>query len=215
MNFLSMLLPAIFGGAASAATGGPRETKSSYDRTNTDNSSGYTQRILLPEQQDAIAQFSPFVKQLMSDPSAGLEPMRRTAMGRVNNNFVGAPQLVRNKFSTGGGNRSGRTGRAGIDLEMGRLGQLAGVNSQYDQMASDRQMQGASLIQQFLGQNFGTSTSATSTSHQIGTGTNVESQPGGMFGQGLGGALGTLAALMSLSYMRGGGSNPSTNEWEG
>ena len=191
-------LTSLVAGGAGAAVGGPSTTKENYNKTTSQQKSDYWQRILLPEQQDAISSFSPFLRQLLTDPSAGLAPLRTAAVGRVNNSFVGAPQMIRNKYSTGGGNKSGRAGRVAIDTEMGRLGQVAGVNAQYDQLASDRQMQGGSLAQQFLSQNFGQSGASYLNGNEYGSSQKTVTQPGGGIGQGIGAALASLAKLMTV-----------------
>jgi hypothetical protein len=144
------------------------------------------------------------VMSLMTQPGAGLEPIRGAMRGRVNARYSTMPDTLATKTLAHGGARSGKFGTAMRQSEMGRLGELGDVESEIARMMLEQQERGAGLGERLLAQPFGATTSTSGTGSM--TGTNIG--PGSAVGGAVGGGLETLTTLMTLNKMlqgQGGG----------
>jgi hypothetical protein len=94
-----------------------------------------------------------------------LAPLRTAGRNQINAAYSGVPQRLADKLMSFGGARSGKFGRAMREAEMGRLSSLSGLEGDLAGMGLQAQMGGASLAEQLLRMDFGsTSTGETSTS---------------------------------------------------
>lgn len=212
-SWLDYLIPGI-GGAISGAIGGGK-SKQTVDQTTTSSgtqsSSGSSsvRRFMTDDQQGVMGDTGGYIRNLLTNPSAAVAPARSASLNSVNNNFVGAGQKIRQKFLQGGGNASGKAGRASREVEMGRLGALNDTNLSFDQKALDLQQLAAQLGLNFsninMGQDASTSASTTSNSTSRTQGVTTGQQPGGVLGGAANGGLSTLATLIALNRMMAGG----------
>lgn len=194
---------------------------SSYSNTQNNSNSGYSQRILTDEQQQALGGLSQFGQSLMTNPGQGLAPIREGLRAGVNQNYAGADQALKTKLGRGD-SRSGLMGLGQRQLETSRAQQLSGVDNQMAQMVLQQQDKGASLLERLLSQIFGQSYSGSSTQSGSGSsqGTQGYTMPGGL-ASGVGGGLDTLMTLMTMQKMlqgnnSGAGSSGSSSggDWQ-
>lgn len=188
MGFALPLIGAI-GGAATGALGNTRGARTSTMSGNrSSQNSGYTSRVLTEEQKPLASMLKQYGSDLMMNPAQGLEPFKTAATNTINQGFSAMPQTLAARYLGSGGTKSGKYGRAARLAETSRLGQLANVENQFGQMAVQRQDQGAALLQQLLGMNFGQYT--TQSGNEDYDQTSIG--PGSALGGGLGGALAGL-----------------------
>lgn len=206
---------ALMGGSAVAGALNNRQSArtSTYDQNQSENStaqnsavnSSTTRRDLTPEQQAAMATLSRFSGDLMQNPLAGLEGLKASAGNQINSNYAGALDAIKAKLLANGGGASGKFQRAVRGTELARIGDLSGLEGQFAQMGSQRQLAGAGLAQNLLGMDFGQTTqgqasniaSTSGTSRNYGTGVAPGSAAGGALTGGLG-ALSSIAGLQAI-----------------
>lgn len=129
----------------------------------TDTQSGSRRRRLFNEQLDQLQPLGEMATQQMTNPMAFLQPLKESAQQSVVNNFAAAPEVLRAKFGRGQG-ASGKFGGAARASELARLGQLAGVDSDFAQMVLQERQRGAQLGTQLLSLDFGDDFDTTSRS---------------------------------------------------
>jgi hypothetical protein len=192
-------------GAATGALGNTRAARTSTSSSTTGgsyNNSGGFRRFLAPEQQDILSQLKSRATGQMTDPSAGLAPLRNASVNSINNSAAAVPGALAARFLGSGANRSGKYGRAARIAETGRLGAIANVDNQVGQMALQRQDEGSQLLERLLGMNFGSDTTASGS--QDGFSNGSQTGAGSSLAGGLGGGLATWQALMN-QFLAGGG----------
>jgi hypothetical protein len=154
------------------------------------------------------------ISRLMTEPAAGLAPIRTAMRGNVNARYSALPDTLATKMLAHGGARSGKFGTAMRQSEMARLGELGDVESTIAQMILDQQQEGASLAERLLSQNFGQTTETTGrtdeTSRTILPGSAAA---GGIVG-GLQGMNTALIQYMMLNRLLGGSRSPG-QAWSG
>ena len=203
MSFLS----ALFGGSQQQTT----QENAITSRVESSNGTSSARRYLTDDQQGVMGDTGGYIRNLLTNPSAAVAPARTASLNSVNNNFVGAGQKIRNKFLQGGGNASGKAGRASREVEMGRLGALNDTNLSFDQKALDLQQLAAQLGLNFsninMGQDATTSATATGNTNTSGTRTTTVQQTPSILS-----SIQTLASLLTLGQWGGaGGSNGQSN----
>lgn len=181
-----------------------RTSTSSSTNSGSYSNTGGTRRVLAPEQGDILGQLKRRATGMIADPSAGLAPLRTSAVNSINNAAAAAPGSLAARYLGNGANRSGKYGRAARLSETNRLGQIANVDNQVGQMALQRGDEGSALLERLLGINFGSDT--TSSGSTAGTSSGSQTGAGSAAGGALGGGLSTLQALMNM-YLAGGGGN--------
>lgn len=138
----------------------------------------------------------------MQDPTQGTDPVRIAGRNRINANFEGADQAVRDKFATSGG-KSGKTGMGYRKTENSRAAALSGFDGDIASLILGRQDNTLSLSEQLMRSMQGSTT----------TGSGTQTNPGNPAGAGLGSlgsSLGTLSTLSTLSkLLSGGGPDPN------
>ena len=171
------------------------------------------------DQQGIMGDTGSYIRNMLTNPAAAIAPARTAGINGVNNNFVGAGQKIRGKFMQGGGNASGKAGRANRETEMGRLGAINDTNLAFDQKGLDLQQLAAQLGLNFsninMGQDATTNATANSSSTSNTKGTTTSTAPGGVLGGALNGGLSTLATLMALNKMMGGGGGKGNGDFGG
>jgi hypothetical protein len=170
MSFLSALL-----------TGSQKTTQDQSSQSQQQmNSSGTSsaRRFMTDGQQAVMGDTGSYIRNMLTNPAAATAPARTASINSVNNNFVGAGKKIRGKFMQGGGNASGKGGRANREAEMGRLGAINDTNLSFDQKGLDLQQLAAQLGLNFSNINMGqdASTSATSNGTSSSTGRSVTTQ---------------------------------------
>jgi hypothetical protein len=190
MPFLAPALPLIAAGVGAAASGLSSRAKT---QNTTANTTVTTPGELQPLQGGILEQ----LMKRLSDPSAGIQPIRAAGRNRINQGFSGVDQALRDKFlSSGVGGKSGKYGAGARATENARQGAFAGFEGDLAKLQLDREDNTLSLSQRLLGQGQGRSSTGTDTT------------PGNVAGAtlgSLGSSLGTLATLTTLNKLLTGG----------
>jgi hypothetical protein len=187
MPFLAPLAVPLIGGAISALSNQPKTNTSTGNSTESGTST--TNRNLTPFQTQLQGPVYAQLMQQLQDPSKTVEPFRVAARNRVNANYTGLGDQLRQQFLTTGGGASGKYGRATLQYDLARRGALSDVDQQAQQSAAGNQFSWAQIANQLLGMNFGSTTTGSGTSSGTRTGTESQGSP---LTAGLGGFLGTL-----------------------
>lgn len=137
-------------------------------------------------------QLSKYSSGLLTDPSAGLEPIRAASTDRINRRYAAMPDKLSERFASRGYGSSGDFGNSLYETEVARSGELFDLDSQIAQLILAEKNQGASLSEQLLGMTRGT----TSTS----TGTTPSTAASDTF-QSAGNGLNNIATLLTLSEL--------------
>jgi hypothetical protein len=128
----------------------------------------------------------------MTDPSAGLAPIKAAGQESINRSFAAAPDNISRTMASRGYGSSGDFGTNIAQAEYARSGQQNDLNSQIAQMILAQKNQGASLSEQLLGM--------TRSTTQNTTGTGPGSPLSDTF-QNAGSGLNNIATLMTLSKL--------------
>jgi hypothetical protein len=120
---------------------------------------------------------------IMTDPSAGTNPMRVAGRAQINSLYAGAPdQIARQMYARGFG-ASGKEGKAVIQSDMARRGQMSNLESQLAEYALQRQLAAMKIAQGYVERPVG----------------------GNVAGGAISGGLQTLMAMMTAKGGAGGG----------
>lgn len=184
-------------GSAVGAIGGAlgnRSKTSTYGSDQSSKSTATTTRNLLPFQQDIIPQLTGYTSDLLTNPGKLLAPIRQQGVNQINRNYARVPQQLADRLLSFGGNASGKFGRALRESELARQASISSLDSALAQQMLAQQGQGASLAEQLLGMNFGSTVSQEGSSSSSGYGT----QPGNAAAGGIAGGFGGLGAGLDL-----------------
>lgn len=187
------------GGLGAAFLQQPTNTTTSGSSNSSGNASqagtGTTTRNLTPYQDQLQSPLFKLISGLMTNPQATIAPFQNQARENVNQNYSGIGDTLRKKFLSTGGGESGKFGDALIGSDVSRRSDLSKVDNDYSQLGAQLPITAAGLAQQFLGQNFG----QTTTNSQVGNSTN-QSQNQSTTTQNSGNplltGLGTFASLL-------------------
>jgi hypothetical protein len=125
---------------------------------------------------------------IMTDPSAGTNPMRIAGRAQINSLYAGAPdQIARQMYARGFGG-SGKEGKAVIQSDMARRGQMSNLESQLAEYALQRQLAAMKVAQEYLAKPVGSNVAGGAVS----------------------GGLQTLMAMMTAKDGAGGGAGGLT-----
>jgi|SRR5579872_6728004 len=161
-----------------------------FGSTKTTNSS--TTPTLTGQGQDLYQQLLNFGTNLTSSPSAGLQPIQAAGEEQINSSFGNIPAVISKQMASRGYGSSGSMGDTMYQTQLARLGALGQFQGNIAGLASQRQMQGGSLMEQLLGTQVGsTGTSKTTTM-----------DPSGLFS-----ALGTMLMMGGGGGFSGPGSD--------
>jgi hypothetical protein len=154
-----------------------------------------SKRVLDPTQQLMQQILGQSVASRMTDPSAGLGPLKRTAQNNVNAAFRRAPATINAKYGRGVGD-SGKRGTALAQVEGERLGAMAGLEGQFAQMVLGERARGESIAQMML------ALPSETTSTSSGSSSGSYTQPGSAAAAGImEGVAGAQSGLQDLSTM--------------
>ena len=196
------------GSALGGWLGGRKKARtSSFDRTSATSGTTTRTRTLRPEQEESMGWLRDIMEKLLTDPSAGLEPLKIGARGAVNRRYAGAPQSLADRM-LGHGQKSGKFGTAMRQIELSRLGELSDLEPEFARMILEQQEKGVGIAQRLLSEDFGGTVTTSGTDRSYGTGVAPGSATGGAFSTG-GAAMGQIATLMMLNQMLQ-GANRST-----
>ena len=196
MPFLAGLGPlaTILGlGGAAAGVAGSALSNTAGARTGTEAASRTvtTPSELQPLQGDLLSQ----IQSRLTNPQAGIDPIRLAGRNVINRNYAGADQALRDKFLSANG-ASGKYGLAATGVENARAGALSGLEGDLASLSLGRQDNALSLGERLLSAGQGVSSTGTQT--------NPGSASGAALGS-LGSSLGTLATLTTLNKLLSGG----------
>ena len=140
--------------------------------------------------------------QLLTDPAAGTQGINLQGTDAINNQYAQMPDQVSQQLAARGFGKSGKLGTAMYNVAGARATAQAGFQGQMAQLISNRQMQGASIADQLLQANRGTTTDSTTTGPDT-------SAANGLMSAGNG--LSNLSTLMMLQKVLSGGGSPGTS----
>lgn len=121
------------------------------------NSYGNTTRQVQPYMYPTEDNLIQSISQMMlgtNDPT--IQGMKTSAVNQVNQGYAAMPRTIASRLSGLGFGKSGKLGTAIFNTQASRLNDISGLNSQYDQMALNRQTAGSSLAEQLLDMTMGT-----------------------------------------------------------
>lgn len=201
----AMLVSSLIGAGTSIAG----SALSGKPKTNTQTNS--TTPTLTPQMQALMDQLSKFSSDSISNPSAGLAPIKNAAVDNVNRNYMSVAPRLNKSFASRGYGSSGGLGDAMLQTEFARGGDLSKLEGDFADRAISRQNFGAGLGESLL--SFGRGATSTGTS----TGPDTSLSNGLLSG---GNALENLSRLLMLSnVLKGGGSGagqqPAGTGWDG
>jgi hypothetical protein len=210
MPLPSFLIPAAASLIGGMFRGGNQTQRTNQQTFQTSSTQGNTssRRYLSDGQQQVMGDVGGYIRTLLTNPNGAVAPARTASLNRVNDTYLGAENILRGRSSVAGG-RSGRAGRAMRELQSARLGHINDTNLGWDQKALDLQQLAGQMGLNFANINLGQDGTFSTNAQSQGTmnGFATGSQPGGPWGQGVGSALETIAAILSLQKMIGGGGN--------
>jgi hypothetical protein len=141
-----------------------------------------------PEMQGLMSRLSAFTDQSMSNPGAGLQPIKQAATDNINRNYQGLSRRLSSQFASRGYGSSGDFGNSLYETEYQRAGDLSQLEGQFADREINQRNLGASLSEQLLGMTRGTTT----------TGNSPSTAAGDAF-QSAGNGLSNLSTLLMLS----------------
>lgn len=215
MPFLAIpgVLAATIGGGLSAAGGiasaalsnrSSNRTSTSTQNSNTRTSGSRTRR-LRPEQEALLAPTAGLAYRNLTNPEARVKGLLETGLNDVNQAYRGVPDLLRTKYTPGGGGQSGKFGRAAREAELGRFAMLDKIRAQVAALTLDQEQQGANLATSLLSLPFGEDYTQDSQSQGESTGVAPTSSP---WASGINNGLETLTTLATIQQLMQGQNRP-------
>lgn len=148
-----------------------------------------------PAMQTLQGQLANYSSGLMTDPSAGVAPMRTTAEDDLNRRYAAMPGQISQQMAARGYGSSGSFGNTMYQSGYQRSGQMSDLDSQFAQMILNQKNKGADLSSQLLNMTRGSTSTGT---------TPDTSMPDAFMSAGNG--LSNISTLFALSkLMKGGG----------
>ena len=133
---------------------------------------------------------------MISDPGAGLQPLRTAAISGINRRYTEAPGVISQQLARRGYGKSGLAGDMLYRVESDRLRDLTSLEGMWAELLKGRQMQSLSLAEQLLGLSAGRS--------------GTEMLPGNVGAGALTGGLQSLFGLMGMRAAMGEKGKPAT-----
>lgn len=138
----------------------------------------------------------------MTDPSAGLAPIRQAGLDNINRAYMGISSRLGSQFASRGYGSSGDFGSSLYNTEYQRGGAISGLEGQLAQMANSNRQNGASLSEQLLNLTRGSTTTGTGPSTALSDGF-----------QSAGNGLNNISTLLTLSQALKGNNNTNNNSY--
>lgn len=167
------------------------------DQTTSNASTTRTRRVLRPEQEPMLGALATRASDLLTNPTAVLDPIRSARRNAVNQDYAGIEDTLADRMLSHGGRNSGKFGRAVRETNVARVGALADVDSDMARLVLEQQDRGSSLMERLLGMTFDNEIGTSSTGSM--SGTNV--LPGSMMAGGVNSGLETLSALQMINKL--------------
>ncbi len=180
----AMLISGLIGGGASIAGSALSGKQKTQTQTSTSTPT-YS-----PEMQALQKRLLDYSGGMMSNPSAGLEPMKTASSDRINRRYSAMPGKISQNMASRGYGSSGSFGNTMYQSEQARSGEMSDLDSLMTQLALGRQDQGATIGQNLLRMGQGTTSTGTGT------------QPGNMAANGLmsaGNGMENIATLLMMN----------------
>lgn len=195
---------AMIGGSTLSGILGNRQSARTQTTNQTTSNASTTRRrrILRPEQEPLLGTLASRATELLTNPGAGLGPIRLARRNQVNADFAGIEDTLADRMLAHGGRASGKFGRAVREANVARLGALSGVDADLARTVLEQQERGSNLMERLLAMAFDDEVGTSGTSSM--SGTNV--LPGSMAAGGVNAGLETLTALMAINRLLQGGS---------
>jgi hypothetical protein len=149
--------------------GGVSSSDTSSNTSGTTTGTGTTTQNLNGAQTGALGNVSDLASTLIDNPTKNLQPLQTAAVNKVNAGFSSTLPSLRAALLSAGGDASGKFGNAVAGANMARIGQIADTNTSFANMALQQQNQGASLAMQLLNHIFGSTTTGTSSTNNVGS----------------------------------------------
>lgn len=149
-----------------------------------------------PEDEAFRGQLRTRLEQMISDPGAGLQPLRTAAISGINRRYTEAPGVISQQLARRGYGKSGLAGDMLYRVESDRLRDLTSLEGMWAELLGGRQMQSLSLAEQLLGLSAGRS--------------GTEMLPGNVGAGALTGGLQSLFGLMGMRAAMGEKGKPAT-----
>jgi|SRR5579864_7755441 len=192
-------LGALTGALSNTAANKTSTTSNSFANGSTNS----TNRVLTPYQTALQGPLFSYISQLMTNPTATLQPFKQQARDQVNQNYNGLSDSLRQQFLSTGGGSSGKFGTALAQGDLQRTGDLSNVDNTFAAQASALPLQAESLGTNLLGMNFGTTSTSTNSGTSNGTQVGAGSPLAGAFQGGTAGLGQQLMAAMLLGGFGG------------
>lgn len=171
----AVAIPALISGAGALAGGLANRTK----KAQTSSAPTWS-----PEDEAFRGRVRSRLDQTLSDPGAGLQPLRTAAISGINRRYAEAPGVISQQLARRGYGKSGLAGDMMYRVESDRLRDLTSLEGMWAELLGNREMQGLSLAQQLLGMSAGR--------------TGTETIPGNVAGGALAGGLQSFGGLLGL-----------------
>lgn len=155
-----------FGGSSSNMS---QNTNTSQSGTST------TTRNLTPYQSALQSPLSNLLGNMMGNPMQYLQPYETAAINQNNSTYSGLSNMLAQQFLQTGGGSSGKYGTALAQGDIARLSGNANIASNFQQQAASLPLTAAGLANSFLGQNFGQTSTSSSSGNQATTGSSSTS----------------------------------------
>ena len=189
---MPQLISAAVGGVSSVVgsflSGQPKTTTTNSSTTPTFTSTG----------QALNGQLQSLSNQLLTDPAAGTQATNLNGIDAINQQYQQMPGQVSQQLAARGFGQSGKLGTAMYNVANAKATAQSGWQSSMANLVSNRQMQGASLADQLLMANRGTTTNSTTTGPNTSLANALMSAGNG---------LGNLSSLMGLQNVLNGNGN--------
>jgi hypothetical protein len=104
----------------------------------------------------------------MSDPGAGLEPIKTAALDNVNRTYIGVPARLASQFASRGYGSSGEFGNSLYKTELARAGDVSKLEGEFGKAAIDQKNYGAQLATAILNAGRGHTTTTTGPDTSLG-----------------------------------------------
>lgn len=138
----------------SSTSNGSQSTTGSSTTAGTND--GKTSQTLSPEQQATQPMLFKTIQQLMTDPDSFYKDQQDQARNNDNDNFAGVDDALRSQFLTGGGGEgSGKYGKAVLSSDLARRSKLSDTDTSFAIQKANAPITAAQMAQAFLGLNFG------------------------------------------------------------
>jgi hypothetical protein len=156
-----------------------------------------------PEMTQLQDQLRGYSSSLMSDPSAGLAPVKAANTESINRRYAAMPDQISRSMAARGYGSSGNFGNSMYQSQYARAGDLSQLDNAIAQMTLSQKNQGASIAEQLMAMTRGTKS----------TGSTPNTSMGDTF-QSAGNGMSNIATLLTLSKLMRNPGSPGSGSGE-